>query len=241
MDDAHFDSLARQVFTGLRGSRRAAIAALVGGALFRSDLGKGFARTKAKADASVCYPGTRCAPGEGKNASGCDFSGSTGFYQGKFRGANLSNSNFTGAQLAGGDFRGANLSGACLVGANLQAAKLGSSVNLKGAIFCRTLMPDGAFNDRDCDRGTACCPTPPPICEECGDACLKPGETCGLFIGDCCPRYLCTPSFLPVVLSCQIPCGTDADCRYWGPNGKCQYDINSCPFMDRCCVFPSEG
>jgi Pentapeptide repeats (8 copies) len=239
MDHERFDTLARRVFTDLRQSRRAAIATLLGAALLRHDLGSVLAKPKAK-QAKVCYPGgTHCTPGKGTNTPGCDFSNSTAFFEGDFRGANLSKSNFTGAQMARADFRGANLSGACLVNANLQGAKLDNSVNLDKAIFCHTLMPNGEFDDRDCDKDTACCPTPPLLCEECGDACGRPGETCGLFFPACCPRYLCTPSFIPVLLSCQIPCAVDSDCRFWGPNGKCQYDVNSCPFMDRCCVFPS--
>jgi hypothetical protein len=163
------------------------------------------------------------------------------FFAGDFRGANLSNSNFTGAQLARADLRSANLSGACLVGASLQGAKLGTSVNLGGAILCRTLMPDGTFDDRGCAKATRCCPVPPPpACEECGDACGRPGDTCDALFAPCCPRYLCTPSFA-IIPSCQIPCAVDADCRFWGEGGKCQYDLNSCPFMDRCCVFPSGG
>jgi hypothetical protein len=247
MDHNRFDSLARVVFADRKTSRRAALAAILGTVLLRFDPSaartkrRGRDRLRAQA-APRCYPGARCTPGKGKNASGCDFSGSTAFFAGDFRGANLSNSNFTGASLARGDFRGANLSGACLVGANLQGAKLGSSVNLGGAIFCRTLMPNGTFNDDDCDKATNCCPVPPPPgCEECGDACGRPGDTCGLFFPACCPRYLCTPAFLPGLLTCQIPCAVDADCRFWGPNGKCQYDLNSCPLMDRCCVFPSVG
>jgi hypothetical protein len=257
MDRGAFDTLAQLVSS--QRSRRSAIAAILGAALLRHDpavvLGKGRgkgkvraqAKTKAKAKAQSkpCYPGgTTCVPGKGRNTSGCDFSHSTALLEGNFRGANLSNSNFTGALLARADFRGANLSGSCLVGANLTGAKLGSSVNLGGAIFCRTLMSDGKVSDRDCDKATSCCPaTPPLVCEECEgeDGCGRPGDTCGLFFPDCCPRYLCTPSFIPVYLTCQIPCAVDADCKYWGEGGKCQYDVNSCPFMDRCCVFPNPG
>jgi hypothetical protein len=238
MDHEHFDTLARRVFTDLRQSRRAAVATLLGAALLGQAPSTVLAK-KAKAQAKVCYPsGTHCKPGRGKNTPGCDFSNATAFFEGDFRGANLSKSNFTGAQMARADFRGANLSGACLVSASLQAAKLGSSVNLDKAIFCNTLMPDGTFNDRDCDKDTACCPTPPPICEECGDACRKPGNSCFPLLDPCCARYECTPTLLFGVTACAIPCGVDSDCRFWGEGGKCEYDINNCPFMDRCCVFP---
>ena len=164
MDHERFDTLARRVFTDLRQSRRAAVATLLGAALLRHDLGSVLAKPKTKqAKAKVCYPGgTHCTPGKGKNTSGCDFTGSTDFFEGDFRGANLSNSNFTGAVLARGDFRGANLSGACLVGANLLEAKLGSSVNLDKAIYCHTLMPDGtSHNNRD-RQGNPLLPHAPP-------------------------------------------------------------------------------
>jgi hypothetical protein len=122
MDRAHFDALAQLVST--RQSRRSALAAVLGAAVLRLDpaavLAKGRhkgngrlnaqAKAKAKTKAKPCYTGTTCALGKGKNASGCDFTGSTALFQGDFRGANLSNSNFSGAQLAQADFRGANLS-----------------------------------------------------------------------------------------------------------------------------------
>jgi hypothetical protein len=239
MDRGQFDTLARLVSS--KRSRRAAIATLLGATLLRHDpaavLAKKRGRVKTQA-ASRCYPGTRCTPGPGKDASRCDFTGSTAFFEGDFRGSNLSRGNFTGAQLARGDFRGANLSGACLVGANLQGARLGNSVNLHGAIFCRTLMPDGTFNDRDCEKATRCCPAPPPpACEECGDACGRPGDVCTPFFGPCCPRYICTPAVVPTVLLCQVPCAVDADCQFLGEGTKCQYDIVECTFMDRCCVL----
>ena len=114
-----------------KASRRAALVTLLGAALLRHDptgvlakgRGKVKSQAKAKAKVKVCNPGTRCTPGKGRNTSGCDFSGSTAFFAGDFRGSNLSNSNFTGAHLAEADFRGANLSGACLVGTDLQGSQ----------------------------------------------------------------------------------------------------------------------
>jgi uncharacterized protein YjbI with pentapeptide repeats len=153
MDRGQFDALARLVWT--EQSRRTALATLLGAALLGQAPVSVASKKKAKASSKPCYAGTRCTPGKGRNTSGCDFSGSVEFFEGDFRGANLSNSNFTGAQLAKANFRGANLSGACLVGASLADAKLGGSVNLHNAVYCRTLMPDGSINDQDCDKGTA--------------------------------------------------------------------------------------
>jgi hypothetical protein len=253
MDREQFDTLARLVST--RQSRRAALTMVLGAALLghnpavlakrtRTGSVKAQANGKAKAKSKPCYPSTNCTPGKGKNTSGCDFSNSTAFFQGDFRGANLSNSNFTGAQMAQGDFRGANLSGACFVGANLLDATMGASVNLGNAIFCRTLMPDGSIEDRDCDKGTACCPTPPPICppgEECGPegTCVTGANTtCGLFIGPCCPDFVCTPSLLPVLLQCEFRCSSDADCRVLDPDRHsytCVVEPFNCTYVGKCC------
>lgn len=63
MDHERFDTLAWRVFTDLRQSRRTAVAALLGAALLRHELGTVLAKPKAK-QAKVCYPGgTHCAPG----------------------------------------------------------------------------------------------------------------------------------------------------------------------------------
>jgi hypothetical protein len=165
MDHAQFDALARIV--SRRQSRRGALAALLSAAAFRFHPAPAAARrtrigrrrVRAQA-ATVCYPGTRCTPGRGKNTSGCDFSRSVLFSGLDARGSNLSNTNLSGADARGADFRGANLSGACLVGADLLDARLGASVNLGKAVFCNTRMPDGSPNHRDCARGTPCCLAP---------------------------------------------------------------------------------
>jgi len=244
MDREQFDSLARFVFT--QQSRRTAIATIVSAAVLgrapASLLAKGKSKAQAKATVKSCYPSTNCTPGKGKNTSGCDFSGSTAFFEGDFRGANLSNSNFTGAQLAHGDFRGANLSGACLVSANLLDAKLGASVNLDKAVLCHTLMPDGSIEERDCGKGTRCCPAPPAVCrEECGpDDCIstiaQPCCTLG-FCTPCCTGGACTPT-LPnfLVSTCEWPCTIDLECRNrFGADFKCVFDPILCPFIGSCC------
>jgi hypothetical protein len=160
MDHARFDTLARRVFTDLRQSRRTAVATLLGATLLRHELGPVFAKPKAKAKAAAadaCFPSTNCTPGKGKNTSRCDFAFSTVFRNKDVRGSNLSNANFYNADLTGADFRGANLSGGCFINANLTGAKLGSSVNLKDAVFCRTTMPDGTIDNSGCDGDTPCC------------------------------------------------------------------------------------
>jgi hypothetical protein len=199
MDRSHFDALARLVSRTT--SRRGALAALVSASIFghqadpllakRKRKGSAHAKVKANAkanarinartQAAACYAGTRCTPGKGRNASGCDFANSTVFFVNKdARGANVSNSNFTEADLRGADFRGANLSGACFVGADLRGARLGASVNLGGAIFCDTTMPDGSVDDSGCGQGTSCCPTcRPATCQSLGVQCGSWPDGCG--------------------------------------------------------------
>jgi len=70
------------------------------------------------------------------------------------READLREANLNGADLRLADLREADLSEANLVGANLARANL-KGANLtgadpRGAKFCRTAMPDGSINDRDC-------------------------------------------------------------------------------------------
>jgi hypothetical protein len=238
MDHARFDTLARRVFGDLRQSRRAAVATLLGFTLLRQDRGQTLAKPAGKTNPQSCYrKGTSCTPGQGANASRCDFSSSTNLVGRDFRGANLSKSNFTGAQLPGADFRGANLSRACLVGANLLDAKLGASVNLRKAVFCGTLMPDGSRNDRDCEQGTACCPTG---CEggECGDGCVGFNQVCSILSPlRCCGDTGCTVSIVPGLTSCQFHCLSNLQCADRFPNLDltCVDSPGVCTFIGRCC------
>jgi hypothetical protein len=242
MDRLEFDALARLV-SGKQ-SRRTALGALLGVLVLGQEPDEGRAKTRRRNNAAVpaaanpCYPGTRCSLGKGKNASACDISGATSFVGRDLRGANLSKSNLTGAQLARADLRGSNVSGACLVGANLLDAKLGNSVNLGGAILCHTLMPDGSINDRDCDRGTPCCPTG---CEDgrCGGgSCAEFRAVCSILASTCCSEHaVCTPlGNLPLITTCQIPCDEDATCvKLVGADYVCATDT-SCAFIAPCCV-----
>jgi uncharacterized protein YjbI with pentapeptide repeats len=87
------------------------------------------------------------------NLTGANLSGAN------LRAANLSGADLAGADLSGVNLRGANLSeadlnGADLSGANLRGANLRggilSGTNLSGTEFCKTIMPDGILNNRDC-------------------------------------------------------------------------------------------
>jgi hypothetical protein len=161
MDHDRFDIVARRVFSDLKQSRRAAVATLLATTLLRHTPGAALAKPKARAQATTaetCYPrGKTCSPGKGKITSGCNFAFSTVFRNRDVRGANLSHNNFYNADLTGADFRGANLGDGCFINANLTGAKLGSSVNLRGAVFCRTTMPDGTIDNSGCDGDTPCC------------------------------------------------------------------------------------
>lgn len=72
------------------------------------------------------------------------------------RNANLSFANLMGADLSRvnlsrANLYGANLNQANLSGANLKDADL-SGAQLSGVTFCRTIMPNGRYNDRDCQK-----------------------------------------------------------------------------------------
>jgi hypothetical protein len=148
------------------------------------------------------------------------------------RGANLSRSSFAGADLRGADFRGANLSGGCFASAVLTGAKLGASVNLRGAIFCNTTMPDGTIDNSGCEGETPCCHLRVQNCPdariECytqdSDGCaqlhvggLGPVGNCWQFLSGCCPcdqrfpgywNNLCTETFPGACNECRDCTGT---------------------------------
>ena len=183
MDRRQFDALARLVSRTT--SRRGALAALLGAGVFGHDAAGPLAKRKRRGGrvnaqaASRCYPSRNCTPGPGRIASRCDFS-SANLRNLNAGGSNLSKSNFTDADLRGAFFGGANLSGACFVGADLTGATLGASVNLRRAIFCNTIMPNGSINVSDCDRGTECCPTClPATCASLGVECGSWPDGCG--------------------------------------------------------------
>jgi hypothetical protein len=237
MDRERFDALARLVWT--KTSRRTALGALLGAALLGREPDPATAKPKPKdkrqrrrqrkqrkkgntGNNRPCYPGTNCRTGPGQDASGCDFSGSVAFIAGDFSGSDLRGANFTGAHLALANFQGADLGGACLVDANLREADL-AATDLGGAIFCRTRMPDGTINDSGCERGTRCCPTPPPVCppgEECApETCNHFGDFCGTVAGPCCPGWDCIN---PPLSACNLFCSTTEYCvQKVGPGHVC--------------------
>ena len=77
-------------------------------------------------------------------------------------GANLSKVNLTGANLTGSDLSGVKLvnanltksvmSEANLTEANLKDARHFNTSDTTGAIFCRTIMPDGSANNSGCSQ-----------------------------------------------------------------------------------------
>ena len=208
MDAHHFDALTKAL--GRARTRRTALAGLLAGFLVpldaaarkkrkskgkdrgrRKDRHKG--RRQAKAEA-VCYAGTSCTPKPGANLSGCDFTGSAAMQGAKCAGCNLSKTGYRTADLRGADLSRTNLDKACLVEANLRGALL-TGANVSGAIYCGTTMPDGTINNRDCSKGTACCPT----CDAgrpCGSGQVCCGSTC--VTGSCCSNVDCLDPAKPV-------------------------------------------
>ncbi len=217
MDRDQFDTLARLVST--RQSRRGALAAVLG-VLLVSPIGSAARRRRGASRVSAaatdrCYPGKSCVPGPGKYAPRCDFAFSTDFRNTDVRGANLSRSSFAGADLRGADFRGANLSGGCFASANLTGAKLGASVNLRGAIFCNTTMPDGSIDDSGCEGSTPCCHLREQNCPDSSFTCWVVGGDglCRAAAGS-----VSTGTCWHFPLCC--PCEHSGDQAYW--NEQCQ-------------------
>jgi hypothetical protein len=244
MDRELFDTIAR--LAGAKKSRRAALGVLLGSAMLGHPVVSVSAKRNGKegvraARERPCYRGTTCTPGKGRNNAECDFTNSLAFFELDVRGSNLSNANFTEAEMAGANLQGVNLGGACLVGANLLGAKIDASTNLGGAIFCRTLMPDGSFEDRDCGQGTHCCPAPF-NCEgdQCPAQCIDaPNAQCSLNVpyGGCCPGLRCVfSSTNPIRTTCQAPCGDDKVCHRFGAAWHCAFEPVICRYLrGDCC------
>lgn len=167
MDGAHFDNLARQL--SQTSTRRFALGGMLAGLLLPLDnaaRGKGKQRRrngKDKKRASIqeepCWRPGACIPSKGANVSRCDLTGYTTFPTSDCTGCNLSRTNLSGVSAHDVNFTRANLSSACLVDANFFDATFARNTNLANAIFCRTIMPDGSFNNSGCGSGSACCPT----------------------------------------------------------------------------------
>lgn len=185
MDGQRFDALARTL-----SSRRTAIGGLLSAlALVPLDAAarkkgkhrKGSAKRRVTAQES-CWRAGACIVSKGSNVSQCDLAGYTAPNPLDCTRCNLSRANLREADLTGVNFTRANLSGACLVNADFTGATFTNATNLYGAIFCRTILPDGSTNNSGCGSGTACCPT-----------CVEEGGACGAGIGgSCCGSAQCT-------------------------------------------------
>lgn len=245
MDRGAFDALARLI--AKKGSRRTVVATLFAASLpmwnaadaLGASRNRRRRRRRNRNRNAVCFPGTNCTPGPGVNNSGCDFANSTAFKSLDAQGARLSNVNFSGADLTFADFRGSDLSGSCFSQASLFGAQIDASVNLDGAIFCGTMMPDGSINDQGCGAETACCST-------CGAGgclqgeCVTINTICSIvpFATPCCFDLTCEASASVVVTRCQRLCRTHDDCKEFPPNLACMPSGERCPFSPtgKCCV-----
>jgi hypothetical protein len=256
VEKTRFDTIARLFAT--RGSRRLALSLLAGGALLQRDLAASLAkkdrqqrrrrqrrrRRKDNADTNPasCYPGASCLIGPGSDLEGCDFTGSTAFRQRDLRGSKLTNTNLTRVDALGADFQGADLGGACTVGANLFEAKL-DGADLRDAIICNTLMPDGSINTSGCAQATACCPVcsggncaPQGTCTPLGNICVP------IFGKDCCDPSECIQilysSKVPIAACQKGPCSSTAQCATWFPNQDVvceERGFLGCPFLEATC------
>jgi hypothetical protein len=233
MDREQFDALTRLAAT--RGSRRAAIGALLGSVLVSQDaLAKGGKHHHHKGNKPprprICYPGDKCVPGTAHTNTQCDFSNSDVFVGLDAQSSNLSGSNFTNADLRGADLRAVNLSDSCLIDATLAGATVDASTNLHRARFCNTVMPDGSIRDDDCDRPTPCCSGQgrgsPGTCpggrcfgyspNACGDGCICDGHTCLKCVGN---DEVCQPG----VIEC---CSPTVACLQFCTSVGCQFLCN---------------
>lgn len=255
MDAHHFDSLTKAL--GSAQTRRTALGGLLAGLIVpldaaarkkRKHKGHGASRRKQRGKSSerqaqaeaVCFGGTSCTPKPGANLTRCDFTGSAAMQGAKCAGCNLSKTSYRNADLSGADLARTNLDKACLVGANLRGALL-AGANTSGAIYCGTTMPDGSVNNRDCAKGTACCPT----CDAgrpCGSGQTCCGGTC--VAGNCCGNGDCTDPAKPIcrnntcaACTASAQCGTGSVCC----GGQCTSGVcctaNDCP--DRTCQTKS--
>ncbi|MCA9864446.1 MAG: pentapeptide repeat-containing protein [Thermomicrobiales bacterium] len=255
MDYEQFDLFTRVV--GIKFARRTALVTIAGGALLGlissppTEAGnkhknkrrhKQKKRRRQRRNRRRCYRSRHCIPGPGQDNSRCDYSHSLDLFGLDLRGADLRGANLTMAQMAGANLAGANLEDACLVGANLMNASVDASTRLDGAIFCRTLMPDGSDNDADCGKGNRCCPAPID-CE--GDLCPQncigaPNAQCSYNVpyGGCCHGLHCVPSSTsPFRTTCQAPCHEDGGCRArFGTPWICAPEPVTCRYLGgECC------
>jgi hypothetical protein len=168
MDRDRFDALAR--LFAAKGSRRAAVSALLGASLLQrspaalAKPGKGGVKSHSnrkqdkpakdgkgnKGDKSTrhrCCGAKHCVPPTvSSNRSGCDFSGQS--LTGNYRSSHLSQIDGRGADFSGADLRASSLSGACLSGADLRGA------DLRGASLEAACLVDANLSGAKVDRST---------------------------------------------------------------------------------------
>jgi hypothetical protein len=236
MDNETFDRFVRLM--GREGTRRAAVAALLGGgALGAVDtvLGKNTKkrnanknsnknknRRKNKAKNQQAPAGGEVgpeavpscfSPGPSSNMKGCDFS----------------DQNLCGFNLSSSNLNNANFEGTNLVRANLRSSSCRGTKFNGATVFCQTRMCDGNINNSDCVAGvTPCCgggDCPAQTCKtgqcqnsQCvyqnqtdgaaGVQCDAPRECCG---GNCCAENQ---------KCCNGNCIPDTDCCGSCPNGQ---------------------
>lgn len=157
---------------------------------------------KGKNSQEVCFGSAACEFKDqgGQDLAECNFSGTNVFVGNNCGGCSLRASNFSNADLSGTDLRGAglrdaNLNGATLINADLQGATLSGACltdadltgaktdggSLRGALFCRTTLPDGTVSNANCTSGDSCC-----------EVCIPLGNTCGgIVVGSCCNGGTC--------------------------------------------------
>lgn len=158
----------------------------------------------------VCFGGSPCQPGPGANLKGCDFGSSPVLRSRDLRRANLASANLRDADVSAADLRNANLGKACLVDAILRSVRTDSATNWSGALYCRTIMPDGSTNNSGCTLGTACCPVcdaahPCPGGQVCCDGRCR--------AGDCCTDAQCPDPAKPICRNNRCaPCTTSQQC-----------------------------
>lgn len=197
--------------------------------------GNGKDQQRTTAQAEVCWRAGACSPKKGSNVSQCNLAGYTAPASLDCTRCNISRANLRAANLSGANLTAANLSGACLVDANLTDAIIANNTNLYGAIFCRTIVPDGSVNNSGCSSGTPCCPTcdagqpcASGCCNTAAGACgaCPSGSTCGGGNPGAPGICGCTSSTCPTGANCgTIPnvCGGTVSC-------------GSCPFPGQPCT-----
>ena len=228
MDQRAFDRLARVL--GATGSRRAALATLLGSALGGSltaaaakkhaHRGKGRER---RIDKGRVHAQANCAnPGPGQNLDGCFF-----FRQNlagvDLHGSSLRGTNFAEANLAGADLHGSNARGAIFFKANLCGAKLHSSV-LRNANFSGANLTDTDLHSSSCAGadfyGAVICRT-----IRCNGTIDNPNCTscCGCDSDECCVEGTCQAG------STWSQCGGDgATCDACAVGEVCAAASHSC-------------